>query len=125
MTDMLRWVVIAEAVYLLGFAGAVIVEARKFKAPPRHVWWIAGSYAILVIGYTLEVWARLGDPIGYRVVVAAFAFSFGILAMWEMWRHYKYEARVIRHRQISERAAHQLRSELGHDRRVGESRNSG
>lgn len=109
--DGLRWIVLAQGAILFGFAIAIMLEARKFRAPPRHVWAIAVSYAVLIAGYMTEVAVRLGDQHTWRTYLAFVSFSFGFYAMWLMWRAYNYAARLERHEKQTIQAANKLMSE--------------
>lgn len=105
IADGCRWFVMAEACVLAGFILAILVEATKFRAPPRHVWGVATSYIIIAVGYATEIGIHLGDRFTYRIVVGFVAFAFGIWSMWEMYKHYSYMARVKRHAEKGEAAA--------------------
>jgi hypothetical protein len=89
--------VLAQGALLIGFAAAVMHEARKFRMPPRHVWAISASYIALTIGYMIEVGSRVGHALSWRTIVALVAFSFGNWSMLLMYRAYKYAARLRRH----------------------------
>lgn len=106
--DILRLVVLGGGTFLLGFAVAVMVEARKFRAPPRHVVTIAISYGLLVTALQVEIAGRFGSGFTWRVVIGAFSFAFGIYAMQQMWRSYKYATRLQRHEQKAITAGNEL-----------------
>jgi len=104
-----------EGWLLVGFAIAVMQEARKFRAPPRHVWAIAISYMALIAGYMAEVYGRRGDDWGWRTFLALASFTFGLYAMWLMWTAYKYVARMKRHERKQIVAANRLMGQaFGH-----------
>lgn len=108
VADGFRWFVMAEACILVGFTAAILVEARKFRAPPRHVLGVAISYVIIVVAYAAEIGLHIGDPFTYRIVVGIVAFAFGLWSMWEMYVHYRYVERVRRHAAKGEKAAQKL-----------------
>jgi hypothetical protein len=108
VADSCRWLVIAEACLLFGFVVAILVEASKFRAPPRHIIGVAVSYLIVTAAYAFEIGIRLGDPFTYRIIVGLIAFAFGIWSMWEMYRHYSYMSRVRRHAEKGEEAARRM-----------------
>lgn len=103
-----RWAVLAEASLLVGFVSAILVEAKKFRAPPRHVIGVAISYMIIVVAYAVELGRHLTAPFTYRIVVGAVSFGFGLWSMWSMYTHYRYVERVKRHAAQGEEAAIKL-----------------
>jgi hypothetical protein len=118
IADGCRWVVMAEACVLSGFVLSILVEASKFRAPPRHIWGVAISYIIIAIAYAAEIGIHFGDRFTYRIVVGLVAFAFGIWSMWELYRHYSYLSRVKRHAEKGEAAARaMLERELARRRR--------
>lgn len=98
-TDIVRWFVLAQGAFLLGFSVAVMVEAGKFRAPPKHVIAIAASYMILVVALGVEVHERLGNDLSWRTLVAFTAYSFGLYSQFLMYRAYKFATRLRRHEQ--------------------------
>ncbi len=113
LADWFRYIALVEGAILAGFAVAVMVEARKFRAPPAHVYAIAVSYGILVIGYMVEISGRLGSEFSWRVLLAVCSFTFGLYAMWVMWEAYKYASRMKRHDKQTVIAANKLMNEAG------------
>lgn len=116
--DVFRWAVMAEGMFLIGFVLAVLVEARRFAAIPRHVIWASLSYMILVAGAIIEIHARLGNDPTWRTLFALSSFTFGVYTMWSMWKAYNYTARVARHKDISTRTAHRLLEDRAHARKT-------
>jgi peptidoglycan/LPS O-acetylase OafA/YrhL len=110
--DYLRWLVLAQGAFLVGFSIAVMVEARKFRAPPRHVVAIAISYMILTVVVAEEVYERFGDPLSWRTLVALAAYSFGLYSQWMMYRAYHYAARLRRHEQIAVKEGNRIMAEV-------------
>lgn len=97
--DILRTMVLGQGFFLVGFSIAIMLEARKFRMPPPHVWAISVSYILLVVGYMTEILSRFGEPTAWRTFLALVSFTFGVYSMWLMYRAYRYAARLERHKQ--------------------------
>lgn len=113
--DVLRWVTAVEALVLIGWAFAVLQEAAKFRPPNMYVRCVAASYIALVIAAALHA---IVDPHGEPhvfVLIRLLALSYGIAAMFVMWRHYRYAERVKRHGERSDAQAKRLRRDAGVD----------
>lgn len=95
--DVFRVFVLAGGTFLIGFSVAVMVEARKFRAPPRHVLAIASSYVLLIVAELAEILGRWGGAFTWRTALGGFAFAFGLYAMRLMWNAYLYASRLARH----------------------------
>lgn len=106
--DVFRIIVLAGGTILVGFAAAVMVEARKFRAPPKHVLAIATSYVLLVVAESVEIMGRWGGAFTWRTAVGGVAFAFGLWAMQLMWRAYKFASRLERHDKKTIRAGNDL-----------------
>jgi hypothetical protein len=115
IADILRWDIIVEGFVLIGFACAVIQQAKKFRSPPAHVYLIAMSYSVLIGALILEIYGRLGNPWSWRIPAGQFAMKFGLMAMLVMYRHYSPDQRAKRHNAVSDKAAGDLLREA--DRR--------
>ena len=111
MADALRMLVLAMGAFLIGFALAVMREASKFRAPPRHVWAISISYIVLIAAEMARTVFRRGDPLGPGELLGLAAFAFGLYAMWLMWQAYQYVERMKRHDQQSIIEANRLMHE--------------
>lgn len=109
--DFFRVAVLAGGTFLIGFAVAVMVEARKFRAPPKHVLAIAASYVLLIVAELAEILGRWGGNFTYRTALGGFAFAFGLYAMHLMWQAYQYASRMKRHEQATIAAGNRLMSE--------------
>ena len=108
MADAFRVVILAQGIFLVGFSLAVMTEAKKFRAPPRHVVAIATSYIVLVVGYMAELTTRIGEDFNWRSGVAFGAFALGIYSMRLMWTAYQYASRMKRHERQTITAANRL-----------------
>lgn len=113
--DWLRWDIIVEGFVLIGFAVAVLSEAKKFRAPPSHVYWITASYSVFIAAFILEIYGRIGTAFSWRVVAGQFSMKFGLIAMLVMYHHYNRSQRILRHNAKSDKIAGDLlRSEEAH-----------
>lgn len=110
--DVARWIIMGMGVALIGFSGAIIQMARRFRAPSIHVYLIAISYMILVGHSLVEIHARLGDDFSNRVIVGFFAYGFGWYSMWEMYKFYRPKNRALRHGLIATERAAELLDEV-------------
>lgn len=111
----LRWISAAEALALIGWAIAVVQEAKRFRPPNVYVRLVAGSYILLVVAAALHAIAHTrGEPHSF-VLLRTFALTFGLGAMFFMWKHYRYAERVKRHGAQSEEQARRLRRDAGLD----------
>lgn len=110
--DWMRAAVLAMGSLLFGFSMAVMVEARKFRMPPRHVWAIALSYMILVVTVMVEVAERWGNQISWRTIVAFLSFAFGLYSQWLMYQAYHYAARLRRHERKTIEAGNRIMAEV-------------
>lgn len=95
--DWLRALALGMGSLLFGFSFAVMVEAKKFRMPPAHVWAIAVSYMILVAGLMVEVAERWGRELTWRTWLATTSFACGLYAQFLMYRAYHFAARLRRH----------------------------
>lgn len=111
----LRWVTAGEALLVIGWSLAILREAGLFRPPNTYVRLVTASYILLVVAAALHAIAHPGGEPHSFVLLRTFALTFGVGAMWFMWRHYRYEARVKRHQLRSEEAAARLRREAGID----------
>lgn len=106
--DLFRIVVISGGTFLIGFSVAVMVEARKFRAPPKHVLAIAASYVLLIVAELAEILGRWGGDFTWRTALGGFAFAFGLYAMRLMWNAYLYASRLQRHDKATIKAGNEL-----------------
>lgn len=127
--DLFRLIVLAGGTFLIGFAIAVMVEARKFRAPPKHVLFIAASYVLLIVAEIAEIMGRWGGAFTWRTALGGFAFAFGLYAMRLMWQAYIYASRMRRHEKATIKEGNRLMGvafrrkhgdEPGEDRRSGD-----
>jgi hypothetical protein len=95
--DWVRFVALAMGSLLFGFSLAVMVEAKKFRMPPAHVWAIAISYMILVLVLMIEVADRWGASLSWKTWAVLTSFAFGLYSQWLMYRAYHFAARLRRH----------------------------
>jgi hypothetical protein len=110
--DAVRWFVVAEAVILIGWALAVLHEAAKFRPPNLYVRLVTASYVALVVVEALRAWVRPHQPFAL-LLLSAIALTYGIGAMWSMYRHYRYAERLRRHGMKSDELARKLRESAG------------
>lgn len=108
LPDALRYVAMAEACVLLGFAILVMVTASKFRIPGTHIWLIATSYVILIANISADMWAGMGQPGTRRIPIAVISFGFGLSAMYAMYQAYQPATRERRHQEAAEQAAKRL-----------------
>lgn len=113
--SILRWVTAGEALVLIGWAIAVMQEAAKFRQPNVYVRCVAGSYILLVLAAALHAITHArGEPTAF-VLIRFLALSYGLGAMFFMWRYYSLPERLKRHNKRAEEAADRLRREAGLD----------
>lgn len=105
-----RWVAVVEALILVGWAIAVVQEARKFRPPNVYVRLVTISYILLVI---LAAVHSLSDRHPASLAFRVMALTYGLAAMAAMYHHYRYEERVRRHSAESDGAARRLRESAG------------
>jgi hypothetical protein len=115
LVQALRGITLVEALLLIGWAVAVIQEASKFRPANLYVRTIAASYIVLVLLAGFQSWLIVGDSrhVLELLVVRVLGLTYGLWAMFLMWRHYRYPARLARHARDSEAAAARLRESAG------------
>ncbi len=97
LADVLRWFGMVLGVLLIGFSGSIIQQARKFRAPSAHIYYISISYGVLVIFAIVEQYLRLGSGPSWRIITTGLGFGFGLFAMVSMYRFYQPDNRAKRH----------------------------
>lgn len=111
----LRWVTAVEALVLIGWACAILQEATRFRPPNTYVRLVTASYIVLVVAAALHAIAYVNGEPHIFVLIRFLALTYGLGAMFFMWRYYRYEERVKRHNRRAEEAAKRLREEAGLD----------
>jgi hypothetical protein len=110
--DWVRFAALGLGSLLFGFSAAVMVEAKKFRMPPAHVWAIAISYMALVLTLMIEVAERWGHALTWRTWVALASFSVGLYSQYLMYRAYHFAARLRRHERKAVQEGNRIMQEV-------------
>jgi 4-amino-4-deoxy-L-arabinose transferase-like glycosyltransferase len=119
IADWLRFVAVIEFLLVAGWAVVIAIVAANFRPPPWYVRLIASSYIALAAGWALTMRDRIGEPFGWRVVLALVAGTLGIAAMVGLTHHYRPEARRRRHEQVTTDAIARMNADLERRKREG------
>lgn len=111
--SVIRWFTALEALVLIGWAIAVLQEAARFRPPNVYVRLVTASYILLVVSSALHAIVSPHEEPHVFALIRVFALTFGLGAMYFMWRYYRYAERVKRHGLKSEEAARNLRESVG------------
>lgn len=112
----LRWIAVVESLVLIGWAIAVIQEAGKFRSPNLYVRLVTVSYILFVFTVGLRSALGANGTSRFFPFLHIAALTFGLAAMWAMYRHYRYDERVRRHQFDADANAGRLRREAGLDK---------